>query len=99
MLLLAQVASDEALKVLGDGVSTEDVVLMIAGGVVLVAVLVLKMLNKSVPILDPILTGALKLLSAIRKPKPPAEPEERDVKPLFVDAAQRALQERKPPSE
>jgi hypothetical protein len=95
MLLLAQVASDEALKVLGEGVSAGDMVLMIAGGLVLVTVLVLKALKKSVPILDPILTGALKLLSAIRKPKPP----ENDVKPLFVDAAQRALQERKPPSE
>lgn len=71
--------SSDAVSVLSDGVASGDVV-MIIGGVVVLAVLVgLKLAKKSVPVLDTVLEVGLAALRKLRKPKeslPPEQPDE-----------------------
>ncbi len=66
MFNLLATADADGVQTLLDGLASNDLVLMIAGLVVLIAAVVLKALGKSIPLLDTVLSLALKTLKSLR---------------------------------
>jgi cytochrome b561 len=66
-------ALEEAVKALSEALTAGslDPVLAIVAGVLVVGILVLKALGKSIPLVDPIVKGALDLVKRLRAPKAP----------------------------
>lgn len=64
-------ALDEAVKALSEALTAGslDPVLAVVAGLAVVGILVLKALGKSVPLVDPLVKGALELVRRFRKPK------------------------------